>query len=84
MIINEDAFYALGIVIRGNDKQFSTLWIVILVVLNENRGALSWRLVMSDKKFDIVYICNELIELDLSFLKSLPCNNKNFNCNTCT
>lgn len=45
---------------------------------------LSWRLIMSDKEFDIVYICNELIELDLSFLKSLPCNNKNFNCNTCT
>lgn len=54
-----------------------------LVVLNENRGALSWRLMMSDKKFDFVYICAELIELTI-FKRSLPCDNKNFNCNTCT
>lgn len=54
----------------GNDNHLSkTLWVTILVVLDENHGALSRRAIMSDKKFDIEYICHELIELNLSFFK---------------
>lgn len=60
----------MGIFIWGNDKQPSTLPVAILVVLDENHGALSWRAIMSDKKLDVVYICDELIELDLSFFKA--------------
>lgn len=51
----------------GNEKRPSAFSVAILVVLDENQGALSWRAIMSDKKLDIACICNELIELDLSF-----------------
>lgn len=48
----------------------STLSVAILVVLDENHGALTWRAIMSDKKLDVFYICDELIELDLAFFKA--------------
>lgn len=63
----------------GNDKRPSAFSVAILVVLDENQGALSWRAITSDKKLDIACICNELIELDLSFFKVF--DNKNLNCN---
>lgn len=62
----------------GYDKRLSTLWIAILVVWDEKHGALlSWCAIMSDKKFGIVCICYELIELDL---KSLSLDDKNLSC----
>lgn len=59
-----------GYIYMGSDKQPSTLSVAILVVLDENPGALTWRAIMSDKKLDVVCICDELIELDLSFSKA--------------
>lgn len=63
--------YALDIFLWGYDKRLSALWIAILVVLREKSRALSWCGIMSDKKFDIVYACYQLIELDLSFFKKV-------------
>lgn len=60
----------MGIFIWGSDKQPSTVSVAILVVLDENHGALTWRAIMSDKKLDVVYICDEVTELDLSFSKA--------------
>lgn len=65
----------------GNDTHPSACSVAILVVLDENHGALSWRAIMRDKKPGIAYVGNELLELDLSFfLKSLIVS-KNLNCN---